>query len=192
MCETGSVSMAYFYFDIRDIDKQSRHGLLTSLLTQLSARSDAFCDILSRLYKAHDDGARQPSSRALTQCLKEMLTLPDHGPVYFILDALYECPNEGTPSARKLVLDLIEDLVWLGLPSLHLCVTSRPEVDIINSLHSVSSHHVSLHDKSGQRKDIAEYVRSVVHSNRHGVMKKWRADDIELVIKTLSERADGM
>ena len=185
--------MAYFYFDFRDVDKQSRRNLLPSLLVQLSARSDPFCDILSRLYEAHDNGARQPSDRALTQCLKEMLTLPNQGPVYLILDALDECPDTSdVPSAREQVLDLVKDLVGLRLPNLRICVTSRPEVDISDALESLASHSVSLQDESGQKKDIADYVRSVVHSGSGKFMKRWREEDKEHVIETLSERADGM
>src|SRR6266571_282566 len=41
--DARSASMAYFYFDFRDIDKRSRRNLLPSLLVQLSARSDTFC-----------------------------------------------------------------------------------------------------------------------------------------------------
>ena len=186
-------SMAYFYFDFRDIDKRSRRNLLSSLLVQLSARSDPFCDILSRLYKAHDDGARQPSDSALVHCLKEMLTLPDQAPVYLILDALDECPiTFGVPSAREQVLALLKELVDLRFPGLHICVTSRPEVDIQDTLRSLVSHSVSLHDESGQKKDIAEYVKSVVNSNSVRAQKRWRDADRDLVIKTLSERADGM
>ena len=185
--------MAYFYFDFRNIDKRSLHNLLPSLLAQLSARSDPFCDILSRLYKAHDDGARQPNDSALMVCLKEMLTHPDQDPVYLILDALDECPKtSGLPSTRQQVLDLVKDLVDLRVPSLHICVTSRPEVDIKDALETVASHSVSLHDESGQKKDIAEYVESVVRSNSVREIRRWRDADKELVIKTLSERADGM
>lgn len=185
--------MAYFYFDARDTEKQSCHSLLSSLLTQFSARSDPFCDILSRLYKAHDNGTRQPSNKALTQCLKEMLTLPGRGPVYLILDALDECPNEyGFASQRAQVLDLIKDLVESRLPNLHMCVTSRLEVDIRASLEPLASHLVSLHDRSGQKKDIDEYIRFVVYSNINSAMRTWRDRDKELVIKTLSERANGM
>lgn len=42
--KTGSAAMAYFYFDFRDTDKQSRSSLLPSLLLQLSAHSDPYCD----------------------------------------------------------------------------------------------------------------------------------------------------
>jgi hypothetical protein len=85
--------MVYFYFDFRDTDKQNLHNLLPSLLTQLSTRSDTRCEILSRIYKAHDHGARKPTTSKLIACLEEMLALPDQGPIYIILDALDECPN---------------------------------------------------------------------------------------------------
>ena len=191
--EAGTASMAYFYFDFRDVDKRSLHNLLPSLLVQLAARSDPFCDILSRLHKAHDDDARRPSDATLIHCLKDMLTLPDQGPIYLVLDALDECPStSGVPSFREQVLDLISDLVDLRLPSLHICVTSRPEVDIQDYLESIASHSVSLHDESGQQKDIATYVESVVHSNSARAIRRWRDADKDLVIKTLSENADGM
>ncbi|KAI9437175.1 hypothetical protein H4582DRAFT_332520 [Lactarius indigo] len=193
LCKAGSASMAYFYFDFRDIDKKVRRNLLPSLLVQLSTRSNAFCDIFSRLYEAHDNGARQPSDKALTQCLKEMLTLPDQGPIYLILDALDECPDTSdVPSAREQVLDLIKDLASLRLSNLHICVTSRPEVDICDALESLTSQTISLQDEGGQKKDIASYVRSVVYSGSGKFMRKWRKDDKEHVIETLSERADGM
>ncbi|KAI9455153.1 hypothetical protein BJY52DRAFT_1172356, partial [Lactarius psammicola] len=193
LCNDGSATMGYFYFDFRDINKQARRNLLSSLLTQLSNCSDHFCDILSRLYKAHDNGARQPSDSALIQCLKEMLTLPNQGPVYLIMDALDECPDTSdVPSAREQVLDLIKDLVGLRFPSLHICVTSRPEVDISDVLGLIASQTVSLQDESGQKKDIADYVRSVVYSGSGKFMRRWRHEDKEHVIKTLSERADGM
>jgi hypothetical protein len=49
---------------------------------------------------------------------------------------------------------------------------------------------VSLHDESGQKQDIADYVSSFVNSDRR--MRRWREEDKDLVIKTLSEKADGM
>jgi hypothetical protein len=184
--------MAYFYFDFQDVDKQARRNVLPSLLVQLSSRSDAFCDVLSRLYKTHDNGARQPSDKALTECLKEMLTLPNQGPVYLILDALDECPDTtDVTSARTKVLDLIKDLVGLRLPNLRICATSRPEVDIRDALESLASQTFSLHDEGGQKKDIADYVRSVVYSGSSICMRRWRKDEKEHVIETLTERADG-
>lgn len=53
LCKGELASMAYFYFDFRDITKQTRRNLLPSLLIQLSGCSNSRCDILARLYTAH-------------------------------------------------------------------------------------------------------------------------------------------
>jgi hypothetical protein len=184
--------MAYFDFDFRDVDKQKLRNLLPSLLIQLSARSDLCCDILSQLYTAHDRGVRKPSDRAMVECLKEMLSLEAQPPTYIILDALDECPVTSTvpPSPREEVLEFVDELVALRLSNLHICVTSRPEHDIRVVLERLTEHPVSLHDESGQQEDITNYVTSFVHSNQR--LQRWRDEDKNLVIKILSEKADGM
>jgi hypothetical protein len=184
--------MAHFYFDFRDINKQKLDDLLPSLLIQLSARSDPYCGILSQLYSAHDRGVRKPSDRAMVECLKEMVNLEAQPPIYIILDALDECPLTSAvpPSPREEVLEFVDELVTLCLPNLHIGVTSRPEHDIRAVLERLTEHPVSLHDESGQQEDITNYVTSFVCSNQR--MRRWRDEDKNLVIKTLSEKADGM
>jgi hypothetical protein len=193
MCNAGRASIAYFYFDFRDIKKQHWSDLVPSLLTQLSTQSSACCDILSRLYSGHGNGAQQPNDDALKRCLIEMLTLRDHHPIYLIMDALDECPDTSeVPSPRNRILQLVEELAELQIPNLRICVTSRPEPDIRDFLEPLTSRRVSLHDQSGQKQDIADYVRSVVYSKSELYMRRWRKEDKEFVIRTLSERADGM
>ena len=69
-----------------------------------------------------------------------------------------------------------------------LYVTSRRDV-----LERLTSRRLSLYGHhSGQKKDIEDYVRSIVYSNSEPIMRRWRKEDKELVIDTLSERADGM
>ena len=189
--DAGKASMAYFYFDFRDVDKQKLHNVLPSLLAQLSSRSHPCGDILFRLYSEHDRGERKPSNRAMVECLKAMLTVEAQGPTYVILDALDECPITSTiPSPREEVLDLVDELVGLRLPNVHICVTSRPEHDIQATLGHLTLRDVSLHDENGQQEDIANYVTSFVRSDRK--MRRWREEDKDLVIKTLSEKVDGM
>jgi hypothetical protein len=191
--EAGQVSMGYFYFDFQDVSKQHRHDLLTSLLFQLSARSVPRCDILLRLHTAHDGGARQPTDQELTKCLREMLTLPDQCPIYLIIDALDESPDTfGIPSTREEVLQLVTELVELRLPDLHICVTSRRQIDIVDVFERLTPLRVCLHDQSGQRNDIVDYVTSVVYSNSERIMRGWEKEEKDLVIETLSKRADGM
>ena len=120
-----------------------------------------------------------------------MLSLPGQAPIYIIIDGLDECPNfSGTPSAREEVLELIETLVGLKLPNVHLCVASRPEVDIRVVLEPLTSVRISLHDENGQKEDIIKYIKFVVRSDRN--MRRWREEDQNLVIDTLSQNADGM
>jgi hypothetical protein len=191
--DSGQASMAYFYFDFRDGSKRSRDNLLRSLLFQLSTQSDRHSDILSLLHSAHGHGRQKPSDGALTRCLKEMLSLADEDlvPVYLIIDAVDECPeNSGMPGAREKVLELICDLVGLNLSSLHLCVTSRPEFDIRTTLERLTPASISLHEQSGQKKDIVDYVDSVVYSDTK--MRRWREEDKRLVVETLTKKADGM
>ena len=192
-CNAGQASIAYFYFDFRDINKQHWRDLVPSLLTQLSTQSSACCDILSRLYSDHGKGAHQPNDDALKGCLIEMLTVRDHHPIYLIMDALDECPDTSeVPSPRNRILQLLEELADLQTPNLRICVTSRPEFDIRDFLEPLTTRQVSLHDQSGQKQDIADYVRSVVYSKSEPHMRRWREEDKEFVIKTLSEQADGM
>ena len=140
MNAAGLATMAYYYFDFRDVKKQDCYGLLSSLISQLSAESDSCHKILSQLYSANTRGIRKPTTSALKKSMVDMLSLPGQGPIYLIVDALDECPNfPGRPSARGEVLDLIEELVDLKLPNVHLCVASRPEMDIRMVLEPLTS-----------------------------------------------------
>ena len=189
--DAGNASLAYFYFDFRNVDKQKISDVLPSLLVQLSARSDACCDKLAHLHSTHDCGLQRPTDSAMVKCLKEMLAIEGQAPTYIILDALDECPvTSSIPSPREEVLDLVEHLVGLHLPNLHICVTSRPEPDIRVVLEGLTKSSVSLHDEIGQKEDIANYVSSSVQADRR--MGKWREEDKEMVIKMLSEKAEGM
>jgi hypothetical protein len=123
--------------------------------------------------------------------MKDMLSRPGQGPIYIIVDAVDECPNfPGRPSARDEALELIEELVDLKLPNLHLCVASRPEMDIRTFLEPLTTLKISLHDESGQKEDIIKYIESVVLSDRS--MRRWKEEDKQLVVNTLSGKSDGM
>ena len=191
MDAVGLATMAYYYFDFRDVKKQDCHGLISSLVLQLSAESDSCYNILSQLYSDNKNGTREPNIDSLKECMKDMLNLPGQSPIYIIVDALDECPDlKGTPSAREEVLELIEELVHLELPNVHLCVASRPEIDIRVVLDPLTTLKISLHDEAGQKDDIVKYIKSVVYSDRK--MQRWNEDDKHLVVVTLSDKVDGM
>ena len=191
--DQGLANMAYFFFDFKDVGKQDARAFLSSVLVQLSNQSTSFCNILLECYSAHQRGSQQPSDAALIQCLEKMLKIPSKVPIYVIVDALDECPDtSGVQSPRENVLALVEELVGLHLSNLRLCITSRPNIDIRNSLEPLTStsNCISLHDEDGQKKDIADYVNSIVYSDKK--IMSWREKDKELVVKTLSDRAEGM
>jgi hypothetical protein len=191
MRKLGLASLAFFYCDFREDQKKDLRGLLSSLLLQLSHQSDSYCDILSNLYLDHHNGSRQPSDNALAKCLKEMLRLPRQAPVYLIIDALDECPIVSSLSTpRDRVLILVGELVDSQVPKLRICVTSRPETDIKAVLCPSTFHSISLHDAIGQIEDIEKYIKSVVNTDR--MMRRWNAADKQLVIDTLTSKADGM
>ena len=110
-----------------------------------------------------------------------MLALSGQHPVYLIIDALDErLDSRGIPSPCKRLLQLIKELVELRIPNIHVCVTSRPEIDIWEVLEPLTSRRVCLHDQTGQKEDIvAEYIKSVVYLDSESIMRRWRKEDKE-------------
>ena len=191
MRKSGLASLAFFYCDFREDQKKDIRGLLSSLLVQLCHQSDSYCDLLSNFYLEHINGSKQPSNDALIKCLNETLKLPGQAPVYLIVDALDECPiTLSLPSSRDKVLMLVEELIDSEVPNLRICVTSRPETDIKAILEPLTFRSISLHDESGQMKDIENYIKFVVNTDR--IMRRWKTADKQLVIDVLTNKADGM
>ena len=187
---SGLASLAIFYYDFREDEKKDLRGLLSSILSQLCDQSDSYYTILSAFHSTHRDGAQSPSDDELIRCLKELLGLTRQPPVYLIIDGLDECPNTSLPSHRGQVLLFLEDLVDSKLPNLRICVTSRTETDIKPILEPLTFRSVSLHDESGQKEDIENYIKSIVNTGSR--MRRWTSVHKQLVIDVLTERADGM
>ena len=191
MQKAGLASLAFFYCDFREDQKKDLRGLLSSLLVQLCHQSDSYSDIIFKFYSEHAKGSRHPSDDELARCLTDLLKLPGHAPVYVILDALDECPNtSAVRPPRAKVLNLIEELIKSQYPNLRICVTSRPETDIKHVLDSLTFRSISLHDEDGQKRDIEDFIKSVVYTHRR--IRKWKAEQKQLVIDVLTEQADGM
>ncbi|KAH9963453.1 hypothetical protein BGW80DRAFT_1544685 [Lactifluus volemus] len=67
MRKSGSASMAFFYCDFRDDQREDPRGLLSSILFQLCGQSNSNSEILFKFYSKHRDGLQGPSAAALTQ-----------------------------------------------------------------------------------------------------------------------------
>ena len=132
-----------------------------------------------------------PSDDGLSLCLKELLELPGQAPVYLVIDALDECPNTSAiPFPHEVILTLLEQLVESRLANLHLCVTSRPEIDIKIVLEPLAFRSISIHDEKGQMEDIEDYIKFIVNTGAQS--RRWKREDKQLVIDILTKRADGM
>jgi hypothetical protein len=191
MRRMGLATISIFYFDFRDRGKQDVRDLLSSILIQLCGQSDEFSKVLSSLFTDHDRGTRQPSEDMLMECLKSMLELPGQGPLYLVIDALDECPNSsGYPTQREQVLAVLQELIDLQLPQVHFYITSRPEIDIRDVLEPLAVHIVPLHEQAGQNQDIVDYINHFVRSDPK--VRRWREEDKQLVIETLTKKAGGM
>jgi hypothetical protein len=187
----GLASLAFFYCDFREGPKKDVHGLLSSLLVQLGGQSNVYSATLSDFYAAHGHGSQDASDDELLECLKDMLKCPGQATVHIIIDGLDECSTTtGMPSPRENVFRLVEELVYLHIPNLRICVTSRPEADISDVLQPLAFRSISLHEEKGQVQDIAEYVKSIIDKDRK--MRRWNATNKQLVIDVLTRKADGM
>ena len=194
MRKAGLASLAFFYCDFRDDRKKELRGLLSSFLVQLYHQSDSYFHILSKFYSEHDNGSRPPSEDELAGCLKELLNLPGLAPVYLIVDGLDECPNAsviGSPrSPRAEVLSVIGELVKTPILNLRICVTSRPELDINDVLDPIVFLSISLHDESGQNRDIEDYIKSAI--NTRPKKGRWKEEHKEQAIDVLINKSNGM
>jgi len=191
MQKAGLASLAFFYCDFREDRKNELRGLLSSFLVQLCHQSDSYFDILSNFYSEHVKDSRSPSDDALARCLKDLLNLPGLPPVYLIVDALDECPNPSVVrSPRAEVLSFIDELVTTQIRNLRVCVTSRPELDIKDVLDPLIFRSVSLHDESGQTRDIEDYIKSVI--NTRPKRGRWKEEHKKLAIDVLIKKSNGM
>jgi len=187
--KAGFASLAFFYFDSKEVYKKDRRGLLLSLLVQLCHQTDAYRDIVSRFYATHANGVQYPGTDALVGCLNELLCVQGQGLVFLILDALDECSNTGLPSPRMEILILLKELIDSKFPHLYICVTSRPETDIESVLAPLVSHTIFLHNESGHKNDIDNYIKFFVDTD--ATVRRWSIKDKESVTNALSEQADG-
>jgi hypothetical protein len=60
---------------------------------------------------------------------------------------------------------LVKELIDSQVLNFHICVTSRPEMDIKGVLDPLTFCSISLHDEIGQMVDIENYIKSVVNTD---------------------------
>ena len=131
--DVGLATMAYFDFDFKDTSKQNTSAMRFPGFSHNSPFDPTIVATYSPVFMKNTKIMTHisPAPARLLHVLKRFSRCPAKGPSYTILDASDEYPNTtGILSARKQVLDLLKDLFALQLSDLHICVMSRPEVDM--------------------------------------------------------------
>jgi hypothetical protein len=185
--DSKSDLVAYYYFDPEDAATWNVWGLLASLVVQLATVSDRCCNVLSQIYLK---SSVQPRVVTLSRCLTRMIELLGQDQVTIVMDGVDHCPNIAPYPAREAVLMLVDELVRSRRSNLYICITSSS--DITTTLRLSTTRHlcVTLHAEAGHKEEIKGYIRSFIQSDKD--MQKWAAEDINLVIDKLSERANGI
>lgn len=178
----GAVGIAFFYFSFSDDQKQDDNGMLRTLLQQLSAQlvPDGDRD-LKQLYELYYSGS--PSVNVLLDSLHRLLRR--FSDVYILTDALDESPRY---SKREGVLKTIEAIRGWSIPSLHLLVTSRNELDIRESLNPLLDQNVSLRSSEVDG-DIESFVSYQLKIEQK--LQKWKARHTDIKEK-LTAGAQGV
>lgn len=116
------------------------------------------------------------------------ITIEGIDQVYFVLDALDECPNSGPAPTRMEVFKALREITEWSNPTIHLLVTSRREVDIEKTLNSLLTDR-SLDVRESIDEDIKLFIRTDLSS---ASFQHWPAGITTEVEESLVGRADGM
>ena len=178
-------SLAFFFFDFNDIDKQDPVNMVKSLLSQFLNRCVRVPEALQSVYAACEGGRRQASEQHLLHALKhtlELLPAP-----FVVLDALDEC------SACDGLFDILRQMRSWGITALRVLMTSRREVEIEEALEELVLHDSRTCLESHLvDKDIRTYVHERLSKDKS--FRRWQKDqDIQEEIEmTLGRKARGM
>lgn len=178
-------SLAFFFFDFNDAEKQDPISMLKSLLSQFLNRCTHVPEGVQSLYATCENSRREASEQQLLQALRDTL---DRLPALFVvLDALDECSN------WKALFDILQEIQSWGKDTLRVLLTSRKEVGIEEALEDVVApdSRTCLESRLVDR-DIRIYVQERLAKDKS--FKRWQRDlEIKKEIEgTLGRKANGM
>lgn len=181
MKNRNRVGIAFFYFSFNDESKQDDRGMLRALLLQLSVQfqdGEKELEQLRKLFKSST-----PSVEILLQTLQGFFGRFKDS--YILLDALDECPRD---CGREGVLRVIQAIRDWSMPSVHLLVTSRDQLDIRGSLAPSYDCDLSMKN-SGIDKDISAFVSYQLNNDTK--LQRWKGRHSEIQDK-LIKSAQGV
>ena len=175
------VLVAYFYFDVNNVDKQQVRSLLGSLLFQLSTQSAAAHDALLNLYRKCQKMQVEPDKIDLYSLLDQIMDVAESA--YVVIDALDECTE------RDELLGITAKLIRRPKNNLFMLMTSRLEQDIEQSLESLVTHQIAI-DRGVVDRDIRLLIQDQMTHNPR--FRKWNSSHKQRIEDALMKKANGM
>ncbi|KAK2005308.1 Pfs, NACHT and ankyrin domain protein, partial [Colletotrichum eremochloae] len=175
-----------FFFDFSDTRKQSLDGMLRSLAFQLYQSTTPSTTRLDDLLKNHENGGREPATKAISDAVCEMLATSTE--VCIVLDALDES------TSRRELLKWIEDVAARpDLAHVQLLCTARPEPEFLVRFDRMMGKEscISL-DRKAVNTDIRAYVAGQLATRWEFQEKHLSQDLIEQIVTKVGDGADGM
>ncbi|KAJ9487635.1 hypothetical protein VN97_g5652 [Penicillium thymicola] len=176
-----SVGIGFFYFSFTDESKKDASGMLRALLLQLSAQLEGGEKDLQELHKSYISGT--PPVDALINSLRQ--TVSKFSDTYILLDALDESPRY---DKREGVLGAVKKIQQWDLPTLHLLVTSRNEIDIRDALDTPFCQDIPMRNPETDT-DIENFISYQLSNDPK--LQQWntRHDEIQ---EKLASKAHGV
>jgi hypothetical protein len=177
-----------FFFDFRDIDKQSLQNLIRSLIAQLYGKSKNSRKELDQLFTSCDEGVRvrPPNTKELSTTFQHMMSHVEK--IQIIIDALDECRTRGE------LLRWLEELTISGRRNLYLITTSRKEEELESGFKRwLHKENIILIQQDPVDSDIREYIRGTLRADNE-FQKRWRLKPyvLEEIESELMKKAGGM
>lgn len=175
--------LAYYYFTFSDSVRQKTSTLLRSLLLQLLRQQLSVPDVLVDIYTRHSHDV--PPEMELIHALRSLISAT--GQVYFILDALDECP--ATNGERAKLITLLKAFKGFELSNLHILSTSRMELDLSDMSQMVTSPPMNI-QTSELDADIRLHIRNQLANDPK--LRCWPSDLQGEIEAELTRGACGM
>ena len=180
-----STTIAYFFFDFRDVAKQDVLSLLSSLVIQASGVLARPPKPLVKLFERHSvrdsEHPSPPTTFELVQVLTAIIAL--HDAFYIVVDALDECRQ------RSSLLDTIGAIFHRIDSRCRILCTSRADIDIQHAMHKLSMKELKIQNKQVDN-DVALYVRAVL--NEDDRLRTHRQGIKDVIAETLTQGSKGM
>ncbi|KGO60646.1 NACHT nucleoside triphosphatase [Penicillium expansum] len=178
--------LIFFFFDFGDSTKQTWDGMLRSFAFQLYQGEVGSAAHLDTLFKTHQDGSSQPTTKALSNIVFKMLSIDRK--VSIVLDALDESKT------RNDVLMWIKEVISRPeLSHIQLLYTSRPESEFQRYIPPLIGEDNCLSlEKQAINSDIRSWVTAQLSQRRDFTENHLSQDILERIRIKVGDGADGM